>query len=264
MKVSVILPVCQLSETGGIPGCRSAALLPHIVATGRHGSLPYNDRLLVRNKLWLKITGWIAFLQTLGAWGVLVLTAIDSGAIPIPVDALVAGYVYANPGRAWLYILAGALGSALGSLVPYYLGRAGGELFLLKRINRERLERIRDRFERQEFLALMVPAMLPPPTPFKLFVFSAGVFEMKPAWFLAAIAAGRLVRFSVLSVLTVIFGPGIVAEAKALIHRHPSLAIAIAIAVLVLLYLLFRLLRAPAREVAQEISKAPGESPQSR
>jgi membrane protein YqaA with SNARE-associated domain len=218
------------------------------------------DSLLAKNKLWLKITGWIAILKTLGGWGVLALTAIDSAAIPIPVDALLAGYVYANPRRAWLYVIAGAVGSALGSLVPYYLGRAGGELFLLKRINRQRLESIRDRFERQEFLALMVPAMLPPPTPFKLFVFSAGVFEMRLPWFLAAIAAGRIVRFGALSALTIIFGPQIVTQVKTLISHHPSLAIAIAVVVLALAYLLFRLLRAPARQMAKEMKKSP-ESP---
>ena len=70
-------------------------------------------------------------------------------------------------------------GSAIGSLLPYYLGRAGGELFLLKRINRKRYEQLRDRFEKQEFLAIMIPAMMPPPMPVKLFEFAAGVFEMK-------------------------------------------------------------------------------------
>lgn len=211
------------------------------------------DTLLATNKLWIKIKGWIAVLQTLGGWGVLVLTAIDSGAIPIPVDALVAGYVLANPHRAWLYVIAGAVGSAIGSLVPYYLGFAGGELFLLKRINRERLERIRDRFERQEFLALMIPAMLPPPTPFKLFVFSAGVFEMKLAWFIAAIVVGRLARFGVVAVLTVTFGPGILTRARTLIRQHPSLTIVIAAGVLILGYVLFRLLRPAAKEIAGEI-----------
>jgi len=203
----------------------------------------------------LKITAWIAFLRTLGGWGVLALAAIDSAAIPIPLDALVAGYVFSNPGRAWLYAIAGAVGSALGSLIPYYLGRAGGELFLLKRIDEAKLQRIRDRFERQEFLALMVPATLPPPTPFKLFVFSAGVFEMRLPWFLAAIVAGRLVRFSVLSVLTVIFGPSIVTQIKNLVRNHPSLAVAIGIGVMVLGYIVFRLVRAPMREVASEMKK---------
>jgi membrane protein YqaA with SNARE-associated domain len=168
-------------------------------------------------------------------------------------DPLVAGYVYSNPHKAWLYCLAGAVGSALGSLVPYGLGRAGGELFLLKRIDEAKLRRIRDRFERQEFLALMVPATLPPPTPFKLFVFSAGVFEMKPLAFLLAVISGRLIRFGTLSVLTIVFGPQIVAQTKELIHTHPWVLVLIILALGLLGYLLFRLLRAPAREITDEI-----------
>jgi len=216
-------------------------------------TVAYNDHLPQKNALLLKLTAWITFLKTLGAWGVAALAAIDSAAIPIPLDALVAGYVYSNPGHAWLYAIAGAVGSALGSLVPYYLGRAGGELFLLKRIDEAGLRRIRDRFERQEFFALMVPATLPPPTPFKLFVFAAGVFEMRLSQFLLAIITGRLIRFAVLSVLTVIFGPQIVSQTKNLVRNHPSLAVLLLVAILLLAYLLFRLVRAPMKEVAKEM-----------
>jgi membrane protein YqaA with SNARE-associated domain len=204
-------------------------------------------------KFFLKYTAWLAALKTLGAWGVFIIAILDSAAFGIPMDPLVAGYVYATPHKAWLYCLAGALGSALGSIVPYALGRAGGELFLLKRIDEAKLQRIRDRFERQEFLALMVPAMLPPPTPFKLFVFSAGVFEMKPLAFLLAVISGRLVRFGVLSVLTVIFGPQIVAETKNLIRTHPSFLVLIAIGLILAAYMVYRLLRQPAKEIAEEI-----------
>ena len=223
----------------------------------------YNECLSPKNNLWLKITGGISALRTLGGWGVFILAAIDSSAIPIPLDALVAGYVFSSPARAWLYCIAGAAGSALGSLVPFYLGRAGGELFLLKRIDEAKLKRIRDRFERQEFLALMIPAMLPPPTPFKLFVFSAGVFEMKLALFMAAVAVGRLIRFAVLALLTVIFGPGIVTKARTLIRQHPSLMIAIVAGVLILVYVLFRLLRPAAKEIADEIEEQ-SQPPQNR
>jgi membrane protein YqaA with SNARE-associated domain len=211
--------------------------------------------LPAKSNFFLKVAAWIAFLKTLGAWGVFILATIDSVAIPIPLDALVAGYVYSNPHLAWLYCIAGAAGSAVGCLVPYGLGRAGGELFLLKRISEARLQRIRDRFEKQEFVALMVPAMLPPPTPFKLFVFSAGVFEMRLPAFLLAIVSGRLIRFSVLSVLTVIFGPQIVTQAKFLLRNHlgfTMLAIMVAIAAA---YLVFRLMRAPVTEVAKEIQE---------
>jgi len=204
-------------------------------------------------KFFLKYTAWLAALKTLGAWGVFIISILDSAAFGVPMDPLVAGYVYANPHKAWLYCLAGSIGSALGSLVPYGLGRAGGELFLLKRIDEARLKRIRDRFERQEFLALMVPAMLPPPTPFKLLVFSAGVFEMKPVAFLMAIISGRLVRLGLLSVLTVIFGPEIVAETKLLIKTHPSYLVLIGIGLILVCYFVYRLLRQPAKEIAEEI-----------
>jgi membrane protein YqaA with SNARE-associated domain len=212
----------------------------------------YNTNLSAP-KFFLKYTAWLAALKTLGAWGVFIISILDSAAFGVPMDPLVAGYVYSNPHKAWLYCVAGALGSALGSLVPYGLGRAGGELFLLKRIDEAKLQRIRDRFERQEFLALMVPAMLPPPTPFKLLVFSAGVFEMKPVAFLSAIISGRLVRFGVLSVLVVIFGKEIVDEMKTLIKTHPSLLLLIGIGLVIVGYFIYRLLRQPAREIAEEI-----------
>ncbi len=205
------------------------------------------------NKLLLKYSALVAALKALGAWGVLIASALDACALAVPMDALVAGYVYTNPRRAWLYCLMGALGGAFGSLAPYYLGRAGGELFLLKRISEARLKSIRDRFERQEFLALMIPATLPPPTPFKLFVFSAGVFEMKVPQFLLAIVSGRLIRFGVLALITVLFGPQIVTQTRELVKHNPRILVLIAVSALFLGYLLFRLLRKPARELKQEI-----------
>jgi membrane protein YqaA with SNARE-associated domain len=213
----------------------------------------YNTSLPLKQKLLLKYAAIIAALKALGAWGVLLIAVLDAAAFGIPMDPLVAGFVYASPHKTVFYCLAGSLGSAVGSLVPYLLGRAGGELFLLKRINQARLKRIRDRFEKQEFLALMIPAMLPPPTPFKLFVFSAGVFEMKVVQFLLAVAIGRMLRFGILSVLTLVFGPGIVVMTKVLIKEHPSIAVAIGLVVVALGYFLFRLLRQPVVEVAHEI-----------
>ena len=207
----------------------------------------------MKKKLLVKYLTFIAFLKSLGAWGVLIIAFLDACAFGVPMDPLVAGYVYANPHKSWLYCLAAAIGSAIGSLIPFGLGRAGGELFLLKRIDEARLKRIRDRFEKQEFLALMIPAMLPPPTPFKLLVFSAGVFEMKVVQFLLAIISGRLLRFAIVSSLTIMFGPQIVSQAKSLIGKHPSIAVAIGILVLVILYLIYRLLREPAAEVAKEM-----------
>jgi membrane protein YqaA with SNARE-associated domain len=211
--------------------------------------------LSFKQKLLLKYGAIIAALKALGAWGVLLIAMLDAAAFGIPMDPLIAGFVYSSPPKAFFYCLAASVGSALGSLIPYWLGRAGGELFLLKRINEARLQRIRDRFERQEFLALMIPATLPPPTPFKLFVFSAGVFEMKTLHFLFAVFLGRMVRFGILSVLTVVFGPEIVSMIKTLIRHHPSIAVALGVVILALGYLLFRLLRQPVVEVVHEIEE---------
>jgi membrane protein YqaA with SNARE-associated domain len=161
-----------------------------------------------------------SILQPLGSWGILAMAFVDSAFFGIPLDPVVAGYVYQHPAKMWLYVLMASAGSALGSLIPYWIGRAGGELLLLKRIDRRRFERLRDRFESQEFLALMVPSMLPPPTPFKLFVISAGVFEMRPYLFLLSIFSGRVIRFLLLGALVVKFGPGIVILVTAVMTRH--------------------------------------------
>jgi membrane protein YqaA with SNARE-associated domain len=167
----------------------------------------------------------LAFLKPFGVWGLLGISIIDSSSIPIPPDALVVDYVLHDHARFLLYCFMAALGSAMGSLLPYYLGRAGGELFLLKRINRQRYEQLRDRFEKQEFLAIMLPAMAPPPFPLKLFVLAAGVFEMKPVWFFSAMLAGKFVRFSVVAVVLIFFGPKILNTFSEALHYHRGLVL---------------------------------------
>jgi membrane protein YqaA with SNARE-associated domain len=135
-------------------------------------------------------------------------------------DALLAVYVWEDKSHFWVYCLMAAAGSAIGGLVPYWLGRAGGELFLLKRVNRERFEQMRKKFERQEFLAVLVPSMMPPPTPWKAFVFAAGVFEMRVLPFMLAVFLGRMVRWIALSLLVLKLGPGAVSLMSDAIRDH--------------------------------------------
>ena len=156
----------------------------------------------------------LPFLAKFGIWGIGALALLDSSSIPVPMDAFLAYSVWNDKGRFWLYCILAAAGSALGGLVPYGLGRAGGELFLLKRVNRERYERMRARFEKQEFLAMMIPSMMPPPTPWKAFVFAAGVFEMRIVPFLLSVFCGRMVRWLILSLLVLKLGPGAVDVVK--------------------------------------------------
>jgi membrane protein YqaA with SNARE-associated domain len=168
-----------------------------------------------------RYTAWIwGLLQHLGIWGVFAIAFADSALLGMPVDAIVAAYVYQDRKRLLFYVVMASLGSALGSIPLYIIGYVGGETVLRKRISEERFLRIHRSFERHEFWALMFPGMLPPPMPFKIFVLAAAVFEMRFRDFLAAIFAGRFVRFFVLAILTLWFGPQIVGILGSVFRRH--------------------------------------------
>ncbi len=203
----------------------------------------------------------LALLKPLGVWGIGGLAIIDSSTIPMPIDPLVIDYVAHDHARFVMICFMAAMGSAIGSLLPYYLGRAGGELFLLKRINRKRYEQLRDRFEKQEFLAIMIPAMMPPPMPVKLFELAAGVFEMKPVWFFLAIFAGKFFRFLLWSIITIFYGPAILHTITRALHEHLGyvmggagiLVVALAVYVMRKLFARRRGTRFPAEEEDERV-----------
>jgi membrane protein YqaA with SNARE-associated domain len=174
-----------------------------------------------------------ALLKPLGAWGVLVVAAFDGAFFGLPMDAIVAGYVYQAPGRFFLYVLMASAGSALGSIVIYVIGYKGGEELLRKRIPPQRFEKIHSAFDKHPFWALMLPAMLPPPTPFKLFVLAAAVSEMGFSRFLLAIFSGRMVRFLILALLTLKFGPQVVHLFGAVLQEHYDVVLVVAAAALI-------------------------------
>jgi len=97
--------------------------------------------------------------------------------------------------------------------------------------------------------------MLPPPAPFKIFVLSAGVFEMHFTQFLLAIFCGRMVRFLVLSILTLFFGPHVVTFAGVLLHKHLAVTLGSAAIVMVLIYVIYRLWRPPVVELEHELEE---------
>jgi membrane protein YqaA with SNARE-associated domain len=173
------------------------------------------------------ITKWklviLPALIKMGFWGTFAVAVLDSSSLPVPMDAILAVYIWSDKAHFWAYVLLAAVGSAIGGLVPYGIGRAGGELFLLKRVNRVRYEQLRARFEKQEFLAVMIPSMLPPPTPWKVFVFAAGVFEMRVVPYMLAVCAGRAIRWLVLALLVMKLGPG----AAEIVAHHAIAALAV-------------------------------------
>jgi membrane protein YqaA with SNARE-associated domain len=187
-----------------------------------------------------RYTAWVwLLLQHLGIWGVFAIAFADSALLGMPVDLMVATYVYKDRRLLLFYVVMASLGSTLGSIPLYLIGHVGGEKVLRKRISEERFQRIHRSFEQHEFWALMFPGMLPPPMPFKIFVLAAAVFEMPFRDFLAAIFAGRFVRFMTLALLTLWFGPQIVGLMEVLVQKHFSWLLG-ALAGGVLVWLLMR------------------------
>ena len=171
--------------------------------------------ILARYSAWI-----LGLLKVLGIWGPFAIAFADSALLGMPVDFVVATYVYQDRRRFLLYIAMASLGSAVGSIPLYIVGYLGGEKVLRKRISEARFLKIHRSFEEHEFWALMFPGMLPPPLPFKIFVLGAAVFEMRFRDFLVAVFLGRFVRFGVLSVLVLWFGPEIVGLLGGVLRRH--------------------------------------------
>jgi membrane protein YqaA with SNARE-associated domain len=110
--------------------------------------------------------------------------------------------------KSWMlyYAAMATLGSIAGCYVLYYLAQKGGETFLRRRLSESHTSRALALYQRHGLLALMVPALLPPPAPFKLFVLAAGLAQVRPLQFVVAIAIARGARYLALGVLAIYFG----------------------------------------------------------
>jgi membrane protein YqaA with SNARE-associated domain len=195
---------------------------------------------------------WVwGLLAPLGVWGVFAISAVDAAFMGLPMDAIVASYIYKDPHGFLLYVLLAAAGSAAGSIVIYVIGYTGGEVLLRKRLSPARFQKIHASFERHEFLALMLPAMLPPPTPFKAVVLAAAAFEMSFTRFLLAIFAGRFLRFLILGFLTLRFGPQVV-EIGGRIIAHDFKWVLLALAAAGVVWLIWRRQRGKQSSAKQE------------
>ena len=155
------------------------------------------------------ITWLHAAALAMGGPGLFIVAFIDSSFVPLPQinDLLVVLMVQQNKPLMPYYAAMATLGSILGCYVIYYLAGKGGETFLHKRVSRRgHLERVLGLYQRHGLLALMVPALLPPPAPFKLFVLAAGLAGVRPLQFVAAIAVARGARYLAIGVLTIYYG----------------------------------------------------------
>jgi membrane protein YqaA with SNARE-associated domain len=158
---------------------------------------------------------WSSVLATIQEWatgvggvGLFVVAALDSSFLSFPQvnDLLIIFLSTKQPALMPYYALMTTAGSLLGCFVLYGFAWRGGEVFLRKRFSGERVERGLALYQRHGLLAVIVPALLPPPTPFKLFVLLAGAAKVSPWKFAAAIALGRGVRYFGQGYLAVLYG----------------------------------------------------------
>ena len=164
-----------------------------------------------------RIADWARGLAlTLGAPGLCLVAFLDSSFVSLPeiTDLLVVWMVTRHPARVLVYALAATLGSLAGCLVMYFIGRKGGEALIRKRFAPARVERAMAAFERYGVLVVLVPSILPPPAPFKIFVLLAGLAGISPAKFVTAILIGRGSRYLVLGLLAVAYGERALAYAE--------------------------------------------------
>lgn len=144
-----------------------------------------------------------ALALALGGPGLFLIAFLDSSFISLPEvnDLLLIYMVTQHPSRMILYATCSTLGSVAGCLVLYYLGRKGDQ-WVTKRFSKERVERALAAFQRYGVMAVLIPSLLPPPAPFKVFVLLSGIAGISVTKFVLAITIGRGIRY---------FGEGLLA-----------------------------------------------------
>ena len=189
-----------------------------------------------------RIIAWVqSFALTIGGPGLFFIAFLDSSFLSLPEinDLLVVLLVVQHKERMLYYALMATLGSLAGCLVLYFIGRKGGAALARRRLGGRRMERALTLYQRYGALAIAIPAVLPPPAPFKVFVLLAGIAGVPVLHFASVIALARGFRYTAEAWLAVRYGD----QAIALIEEHGrSLSIALAVVVIgsVLAWLIWR------------------------
>ena len=149
-----------------------------------------------------------ALALALGGPGLFLVAFLDSSFLPLPgiTDVLLVITVTRNPSAMLFYVAMTVAGSVVGCLALHYLGRKGGEALVRRKFTGEKIERAMATLQRNGVIAVLVPCLLPPPSPFKIFILLAGVVGISATRLAIAIAIGRGVRYLALGLLAVTYG----------------------------------------------------------
>jgi membrane protein YqaA with SNARE-associated domain len=179
---------------------------------------------------------WLqAIVASAGGLGLFLIAFLDSSVLTFPVinDLLLIDLSIRNPARMPYYAVMATMGSVAGCLLIYYMARKGGEAMFHKQAG-ARAETIRAWTKRNGFLSILVTALLPPPTPFKIFVIAAGAFEMPMQTFVLGLLAARAIRFFGEGFLAIRYGD----QASQFLVTHKLEVAGIVLAVVLCLYML--------------------------
>ena len=184
---------------------------------------------------------FLALTAPLGGWALLLIALFDSSFLSLPEvnDVLIITLSIKNPEKMLYYCTMTTLGSILGCLALFAVGRKGGQVLLRKRFAQDKIEKVARWYARYGILAVMIPSILPPPTPFKIFVLFAGAFRVSVGKFIFAIAAGRGFRYFLEGFLAVKYGEA----AKDYMHQnYPYIALGVVALIVVgaLSYFVYR------------------------
>lgn len=156
----------------------------------------------------LKLPAWLRnFVVSMGGIGIFAVAFLDSSVLSFPfvTDALVMGLSAQRPERMPYYAAMATIGSLAGCLWLYLLAKKGGEAFFHRHAGGAAIK-AKEWVQNRAFLSVFIPAILPPPLPFKIFVVAGGAFQVRPRTFIGAILLGRGLRFFAEGILEVYYG----------------------------------------------------------
>jgi membrane protein YqaA with SNARE-associated domain len=138
----------------------------------------------------------------------ILIGALDSSLLSLPEinDYLVVARCYTHPHTAFFFPLFAATGSVLGCLLLYTILQRGGLAVLHRRFKLEHVQRVERAYARFGIFALAIPALLPPPMPFKIFVATAGALQFPRRKFLLTILIARSLRYYTEGILAIYYG----------------------------------------------------------
>ena len=181
---------------------------------------------------WLKKVGdWLGqvseYLQAWGPAGLFAVALLDSALIPMAggPDAVMMALSVGRPGMMPVYALSATLGSTIGCVILYFISKKAGRK-ALERFDESKQKRVKAWIDRYDVLSVLVASVLPPPFPFKLFVITAGVFELSLLKFTLAVAGGRAFRYFLEGFFAVRYGE----KAMSLFKTHyPTIGLGLAV-----------------------------------